>query len=363
MDDRTIARWRCSTLRLTDQHYPSTREVVGGLLAVQAENHPQASWAVASRTTKVSAASLAEEFDAGRILRTHVLRPTWHYALPEDLRWLIELTAPRVRRSLVQQQRDHDLDETIFESSRAVIVGALQGGSQLTRPELARRLEAAGLPYRGMALGLLLFDAELAALICSGAMDGKEHTYALLDERAPNARRLERDEALAEIVLRYFTGHGPATERDLAYWATLTLTDVRAGLDAVGDRLASFEHDGRTYWFGQNPPSDEAPPAPRAHLLQTLDEYHNGYQASRYVLDADGIVPRGRPTTVGMVLVDTQMVGGMRRTVTADEVRFDVNLFRDLAADESEALQAAADRYAAFLGVDRAIVSSSDGRP
>jgi hypothetical protein len=202
----------------------------------------------------------------------------------------------------------------------------------------------------------VLYHAELTALICSGARreDGR-HTYALLDDRAPQARRLDRAGALAELVLRYFTGHGPATERDLAYWATMTLTDVRAGLASVKGQLERLEHDGRTYWFGEPPPPD-GPLEPRGLLLQTLDEYHNGYQDSRYVLDADGIVPRGRAAPVGMVLVGGQMVGDMRRTVKPGSVRFDVGLFRPLTGDESDALHEAADRYGRFLGLDPALV-------
>lgn len=117
------------------------------------------------------------------------------------------------------------------------------------------------------------------------------------------------------------------------------------------------EHDGRTYWFAQ-PPPDEGSLSPRAHLLQTLDEYHNGYQDSRYVLDADGLVPRGRPAAVGMTLVDSQMVGDMRRTVRADRVDFESGLFRELGDDELDEIDAAADRYGRFLGLDATVVTT-----
>jgi hypothetical protein len=187
--------------------------------------------------------------------------------------------------------------------------------------------------------------------------DGKQ-TYALLDERAPNARRLDRDEALAELARRYFTGHGPATERDLRYWATLTVTDVRKGLAAVSDQLYSFEHDGRTYWHAGAPP-----PAgvlqPRAHLLQILDEAFRGYQDSRYALDADGLVKRDRAVYIGMVLVDGQMVGDMRRTNRPPHVTFEVRLFRSLNKSEVAAMHAAADRYADFLGLAPTVVTST----
>jgi hypothetical protein len=177
-----------------------------------------------------------------------------------------------------------------------------------------------------------------------------EHSYALLAERAPNSRRLDRAEALAELALRYFTGHGPATERDLSYWATLTVTDVRAGLAQVEDRLETFEHAGRTYWHAPgDPPS--GPNEPRGHLLQILDECYRGYQDSRWVLDSAGIVPRGRETSIGMALADGQMVAWMKRTLAKDRVDFALTPLRELAADEVDVLQQAASRYGSFLGL------------
>jgi hypothetical protein len=157
-------------------------------------------------------------------------------------------------------------------------------------------------------------------LICSGRPLDGEHTYALLERRVPAARPLDRAEALAELARR--TGHGPATERDLSYWATLTLTDVRAGLERVRHELDSFEHDGRTFWHAPA----EAPSGtqqPRGLLLQILDETYRGYQDSRWVLDAAGDVPRTRETATGMALVDAQIVAAMRHTVAKDRVEFD----------------------------------------
>jgi len=195
---------------------------------------------------------------------------------------------------------------------------------------------------------ILLAHAELDGLICSGPVADGEHTYALMDERVPAPRRLTRAEALAELALRYFTGHGPATERDLAYWATLTLTDVRAGLMQVGDRLGSFSHDGRTFWHapGEAP---TRPQQPAGHLLQILDETYRGYQDSRWLLDAAGDVPRTREAAAGMALVDAQLLAAMRRTLTPGHVQFDLRPYRALTPPELEALDQAARRYGAYL--------------
>jgi hypothetical protein len=195
---------------------------------------------------------------------------------------------------------------------------------------------------------ILLADLELQLLVCSGRPADGTHTYARFSDRVPTSRRLDRSDALAELALRYFTGHGPATERDLAYWATLSLGDVRAGLAQVSDRLAPFEHDGRTFWHASGEPP-ASPGTPAGHLLQILDETYRGYQDSRWTLDSDGIVPRAREAAAGMALVDAQIVASMKRTVTSDKLMFELRPYRTLQPAEESALEDAATRCGDFL--------------
>jgi hypothetical protein len=347
--DLDIARWRLRTQHLVWPYAVSAREVVGSLLAVQAENPGQAAWAVASRTQNPNQAELATLLDDGAVLRTHVLRPTWHFVRAEDVGWLLDLTGPRVRRVTGQQLRNtHGLDERAIDQAVAAVAQALASRGQLTRAQLAEELRERGIPGSRQLLMILLAHAELDGLICSGRVVNGEHTYALMQERAPRPRRLGRTEALAELTLRYFTGHGSATERDLAYWATLTLTDVRAGLQQVRDRLDSFQHDGRTFWHA---PGDApgGPQQPTGHLLQILDEIYRGYQDTRWVVDTAGHVPRTRETAIGMALVDAQLLAAMRRTITHDHVQFDLRPYRALTLPEVEALDQAARRYGEYL--------------
>lgn len=351
MDARTIARWRLVTQGLAGAGHSSPLEAVAFLLGVQAENYAQTIWGLAERTSGLTEEAFGRLFDSGEILRTHVLRPTWHFARRDDLRWLLELTAPRARLSVSQLATTLGLDGKMMDTAATVVVDLLGAGEHLTRDRLGELLRERGLPAEGMALGAMLSHAEMSGLICSGVRRQGAQTYALLEERAPHSRRLSRQEALAEIALRYFTGHGPATEGDLAYWATLGLAEVREGLQAVSHHLGSFQHDGLTYWYGEEPPPGMVDsPEPRGHLLLILDEYYRGYQASRRVLDAAGLEPPGH-RAVGMALVDGQIVGSMKRTLRTGSVRLDVATYRRLAADEGQALEEAAVRYGDFLGL------------
>jgi len=352
MQDLDIARWRLRSQHLVAPYAASASEAVGRLLAVQAENPGQAAWAVAARTPDPGATDLATLLDDGHVIRTHVLRPTWHFVRADDIGWLLDLTGPRVRRVTGQQLRNaHGLDERAMEHAAAAVTQALAGKGELTRAQLADELRDRGVRTSGQMLMILLAHVELDGLICSGRLVDGEHTYALMAERVPAPRRLGRTEALAELALRYFTGHGPATERDLAYWATLTLTDVRVGLEQVRDRLDSFDHDGRTLWHA---PADApaGPQQPAGHLLQILDETYRGYQDSRWVLDAAGDVPRTRETAAGMALVDAQIVAAMRRTVANDHVEFGLQPYRALMSPEVEALERAATRYGDYLRLE-----------
>ena len=243
----------------------------------------------------------------------------------------------------------HGLDDRALDRASTAVLEAL-GSSGLTRAALAGVLAESGHEISGHAPTILLADLELQALVCSGRPeDDGTHTYARFADRVPAPRRLDRGDALAELARRYFNGHGPATERDLSYWATLPLGDVRAGLARVADRLESFEHDGRTFWHApaHRPP---AAGAPAGHLLQILDEMYRGYQDSRWVLDGAGVVPRAREVAAGMALVDAQLVAAMKRTVTADRVVFELRPYRPLRADDVAALRAAASRAGEFLG-------------
>lgn len=359
LDDRAIARWRFRSQLLDGRSAPDAAAAVRSLLAVQAENLDQTGWALASRAPGVSPSGLAGMLADGTLVRTHVLRPTWHLVHRADLRWLLELTGPRVRQQVGRQlERDLGLDPASVAACTDVVLAALDEAPDRTRDELGAALERAGRRLDGMQLMVLLAHAEMGLHLGSGVPrpDGGTgtQTYRLLEGRLDPSPHADRDEALAALASRYVLGHGPATERDLAYWATLTLTDVRAGFASAAAELESFEHDGRTYWHapGESPPPPPRPRTPRVHLIHLLDEWYRGHQDSRLVVDADGLHPVGREPSIGLLVVDAQIAGTVRRTVRPSSVSFEVAPCRPLSTAERRALDAEAARYGAYLERD-----------
>jgi len=290
-------------------------------------------------------------FDAGKIVRTHVLRPTWHFVAAADVRWLLELTAPRVRAISLPYNRKHGLDAATLRKSRRVIEKQLAGGAQRTREELGTALTDAGLPAQGEALTLQMIAAELDAVIVSGAVRGKQHTYALLEERVPAAPKRTRDEALAELSLRYLQSHGPALPQDLAWWSGLTIADAKRGIAACGKAVEATEVDGKQYFFTPAPRRLKLT-SPVVHLLPNYDEQLIAYRFRGNAVLPD-VAPRVGPGdgifSGNLLLIDGLLAGGWRRELGKSHVHVTVRPLRKLTAAETRALKAAAGRYAGFV--------------
>jgi Winged helix DNA-binding domain len=344
-----IALQRLAQQGLTQENRLATpAEVVSWLGAVQAQDYQGAKWALALRMGETSDEAIERAFAEGAILRTHVMRPTWHFATPADIRWLLELTASRINGGNARMYRQYELDEALLARSKDVIASALQGGRCLTRAEVAAALAQAGITATRLRLGLIVHRAETDAVICSGPRRGKQFTYALLDERAPQARRLSRDEALAELTRRYYTSHGPATTHDFAWWSGLTVADARAGIAMAGSALAHEVIEGQSYWLAATPQASE--PCEEALLLPTYDELLVGYAAFDATRRGGRSVGEVSPYD-GALVISGRVVGSWKRTLQKETVLVAVTPFAPLTDSEREAVHAAARRYGEFAGL------------
>lgn len=349
-----VTESRLAAQRLIGEPFPSAVEAVRWLGAVQSQDYFGAKLALGQRARGTTEAELDRLFDAGAILRTHVMRPTWHFVLPEDVRWLLELTGPRVNRALVARHRRLGIDPGMVSRSLAAFAAALAGGRHLTREELAQVLSGAGIAPEGQRLVHLLMGAELAGLLTSGPRRGRQFTYALLEERAPNARVLDRPAAVAELTRRYFCSHGPAQLRDFVWWSGLAVADARSGIATAGKDLARREIDGRTYWFDAT-----AGPAPRltevAHLLPNYDEFTVGYSDRSALIDGDrefvpALFPRESLLT-NILVIGGRVRGAWRRSARGTGVRIDIRLLDRLTPNEAASLEAARTQLSGFLGL------------
>ena len=346
-----IAHRRLHNQHITRRTLETPQALVEWLGAVQAQDFAAAKWALGLRLQGVKDDDIEQAFTDGAILRTHVMRPTWHFVSPADIRWLLALTAPRVHAASAYYNRKLELDDAVFRRTNAVLANALQGGKQLTRDELASALQQAGIATEGeQRVTHIMMRAELDGIICSGARRDKQFTYALLAERAPHARMLARDEALAELTMRYFMSHGPATIQDFVWWSGLTAADAKAGLAMVTSRLQQETINGQTYWFSPSTPPVQDP-SQTAYLLPNYDEYTVGYTDRSAIFDAlhtNKLDPRGGLLTNTMVL-DGQVVGTWKRSFKKNAVVIQANPFTPLSNTETRAFAVSANRFGAFL--------------
>ncbi len=346
-----IAVQRLYNQRLEGQKFQTPEAVVAWLGAVQAQEYALAKWALGLRMESATEDVIEQALAVGAILRTHMMRPTWHFVTPVDIRWILELTAPRVHQVNAYMYRQLELDDTLLRRSSAIIARALEGGKHLMRAELGGVLAENGIDNtHGLRLGYIVHYAELEGIICSGARRGKQHTYALIDERAPDARRLAREEALAELTLRFFTSHGPATVKDFSWWSGLTTADVRAGLAMLDHQLNHEVIGEQTYWFSSSMSPAEKPPM-TGHLLPVYDEYTIAYKNQTNVLDPKYLELASGDLYTSSFVVNGEIVGMWRRTFSKKSVVIELVAFRPFSAAENDAFIAAAHRFGAFLGM------------
>lgn len=343
----SIVAERLRRQRLTGAACRTPDALVSWMGAVQAQEFEHALWGIGQRMPSGTTRDRVEAaFARGDLLRTHVLRPTWHFVTPDDIRWMLGLTAPRIQRQMQPYNRALNLDARTLTRSMTIIERELGSHRHRTRLELSEALAQAGIVARSQRLGHLMMHAELEGLVCSGPRRGRQFTYALLEERAPRHAPIDRDEALARLAHRFFQSHGPATLRDFAWWSGLTVADGRRAVEMI--RAAAGREDGLDYWTAGAPPR-VAPTAAPVRLLPIYDEYIVAYRdrvAVPHVVTAT--TQRTEALIFQHALIAGGQVAGTWRTPTGRQTAVTTHPLRRLTATERRALDAGLARYAAF---------------
>ena len=344
----TIAQQRLRTQRLAGAGFSTPADVVRWFGAVQAQDYAGALWAVGMRTKGAVEADVERAVTERTIVRSWPLRGTLHLVAPDDLRWMLTHFAPRTLARAALRFRQLELDERTFARSAALFVKALEGHRQLSRPRLYALLERAGISAAGSRGLHILWRSAHDGLICFGTREGRQHTFALLEEWVPPVKTLTRDEALAELARRYFTSHGPATLKDFIWWSGLSAGDARSGRELARPQLHTATIDGVEHWHAE-PTRGSAAPG-HAVLLPPYDEYTVAYQDRRAALDPRHAAAARNGIFSPTILLDGRIAGTWTRRITPGAVTIALSPFARLTGQRRRAVAAAADRYGRFIG-------------
>lgn len=346
-----ILQLRLLHQQIASSQYKSIKTLVEWMGAIQAQDYAMSKWAVGVRLPGTTEKSVQQAFDEGDILRTHLLRPTWHLVSASDIQWMLQLTAPHIKAFMKFRGKWLGLTAAVIEKCNKIIEQALLNELFLTRDELIKALDKSGIKTRGDNLAAHIFMmAELEGLICSGKERGNKTTYALLKNRAPLTKTFSREKALSMLALKYFSSHGPATLEDFAWWSGLPIRDARTAIEMNDQKLAAVTIDKRLYWFSKENPGHFRK-EDKAYLLPAYDEFIISYKDRSALLTTDhhkkAISSNGlfRP----IILVNRKAAGTWKRTIKKDTVIIETAFFHSPDKKERNLIEEAAEKYGVFL--------------
>ena len=343
-----IATHRLYAQRIEGEKFETPLQVVKHMGAIQAQDFGQAVWAVGLRMKNPSLAVIEKAIVDKEIILTWPMRGTIHFVPAEDAKWMLKLMAAKGVRAGLSHARQLGVTDEIMTKAEGVFASALAGGKQLTRGAMMQCLIDAGIDTTAQRGYLLLRHFSQTGLLCLASAEGKQQTFALLNEWIPTSIKLEKDEALAEIAVRYFVSHGPATIRDFANWTGLTMTDAKTALQMVKSQLLSEIIKGDEYYFQGSPSSV----VPGIHLLPGFDEYFLGYKDRSAIIStehASKVVPGGNGVFKPMILSNGQVVGTWKRILKKSSVAITYDFFDSPLS--ARTLNVEAEAYARFVGL------------
>jgi len=345
-----ISRLRMLNQQIEGSVCTTPKELVSSMGAIQAQDFAMAKWAIGQRVPYSTLNSIEAAYNAGEFLRTHLMRPTWHFVSSDDIYWMLELTAPQIRKILKTNDKRLELTDQLFVKTNTILEKVLANNCSMTREELIQEFENVHIRTDENRLSHILMHAELDGVICSGPIRKKKLTYDLLAERVPQKKTNTRDESLFTLAGRYFSSHGPATLRDFIWWSGLGVTEARKALEMIKTGFLSETIGTETYWFSL-PINNKLSVTPSVHLLPAYDEYLISYAnrsaALAIVNNKKTISNNGifRP----VIVIDGQVEGLWKRTTIKDKVKLETSPFQLHNPEIMQGIKQEVTRYGIFL--------------
>ena len=349
MKANDVPNIRLQNQQITSTNFKTVKELLNWMGAMQAQDFNQAKWAIGVRLPHLTEHQIESAFNQGEIIRTHLMRPTWHFVSAEDIYWLLELTAKQIKSSMKSRNRQLGLTEVVFKMSQEILTKALEGNHSKTREEISALLNRAGISTDENRLSHILMEAEIDGIVCSGGIQGKKQTYALLAECVPLKKTFSKEEALSLLAKKYFTSHGPATLPDFIWWSGLPVTDARKALEMNKATLISETIGTDTYWLSDSIGIPTSPPE-SVYLLPAFDEYLLSYKNRSAAITADDHTKAISNNGVfwPVIVVNGQISGLWKRTIKKDTALIELDHFRPHSKKEMQLIEKAAETFGHF---------------
>lgn len=351
MKHSEIAQHRLVSQKLHKKDEHSPKEIVNHLGAIQAQDYAMAKWAIGARCTATEK-EIEGALNDGKIIRTHILRPTWHFVAAEDIHWMLELSAPQVKRIVNSYAKKQGLDEKKLQKINAKIQKLLGGNKHMTREEIMQELDMTKNSNQEFLNGsIIMMNAELDGLVCNGTRKGKQITYTLLEDKVvkPNVK-LAKEEALVKLAKRYFESHGPATILDFSWWSGFPITTCKLTLQTIGSELNSTEIEGQTYWFG-NQFLSRNDFRESVHFLPAFDEILISYKTreASILVEHQAKAFTNNGIFKPIILQNGKVIGTWKRTIKKDQVKVEMSFFETIDKKEKAAIFEATTTFGNYL--------------
>ena len=342
---------RPHTQQLTHPQFDDPKKVVGWLGAVQAQNYTMAKWAVGMRLKNGNLQTVEQALQKGEILRIHVMRPTWHFVTAEDIRWMLALSAKRIRATNFWLAEDQKLQVTAdhYHRCNRLFEKMLEGHKSLTKEEIGQELNQRGFPIDNHGITRFLMHAETEGLICSGVDKNQKPTYALLEERVPPASPLSVEEALAKLAHNYFQSHSPASLQDFIWWSGLSATEARQAIHSIRSELISDRYASQELFVHESCPG-KTKPDETLHLLPSYDEYLLGYKDRSAVISPEHYAKAYNSWGIfyPVILYRGKLIGNWQKKGKGKGMKIETSFFESSALPAPELIQDAIERHKNF---------------
>ena len=347
---KDVPNLRLVSQQMINPALKSPKEIVNHMGAMQAQDFNMAKWAIGLRLKKVMEKDIDAAIDSGSILRTHVLRPTWHFVSADDIHWMLDLTAPKIKASMKGRHKQLELGESVLKKSNKIIQKVLEEKQFATRKELINELNKSKISTTENRASHIFLNAELNKIICSGKMKGKEITYALLSERVAEPKSFNREEALAKLAEKYFKSHGPATLRDFAWWSGLSITDAKNALEIIKKDMVSEKINDEEYWFS-NSFSFVKKFKDSTFLLPAFDEFLISYKdrSASVVTEHESKAFSKNGIFWPTILSKGKVIGTWKREIKKDVLLITINFFDSKNKLKKDDLEKEARKFGLYL--------------